>query len=102
MSPESGTACHRDRHWLIKRREPASDPSVDIDRVRRPVWGRSNSSVGASRRSRQVCPPKSLADDAVLLNEHARPCARNCTTLLPCSGTGGALRSTNWRLFVNA
>ena len=41
-------------------------------------------------------------DKAVPLKEHVRRCARNYTKLLPSSGVGGAVRSTDWRLFVNA
>ena len=39
---------------------------------------------------------------AVLLKEHVRRSARNYTKLLPSSDVGGAVRSTDWRLFVNA
>ncbi len=41
-------------------------------------------------------------DKAVLLKAHVRQHARNFTKLLPGAGAGGARRSRDWRLFVNA
>ena len=41
-------------------------------------------------------------DKAVFLKEHVRRRARNYTKLLPSSGVTGAVRSKDWRLFVNA
>ena len=41
-------------------------------------------------------------DKAVLLKEHVRQRARNFTKLLPSASAEGALRSKDWRLFVNA
>ena len=41
-------------------------------------------------------------DKAALLREHVRRCARNTTKLLPGADADGALRSKDWRLFVNA
>ncbi len=41
-------------------------------------------------------------DKAVLLKEHVRRRARNYTKLVPSSSSEGALRSKEWRLFVNA
>ena len=42
------------------------------------------------------------ADKAVLLKEHVRMGARNSTKLLPGASAEGALRSKDWRLYVNA
>ena len=42
------------------------------------------------------------ADKATLLKEHVRKDARNSTRLLPGVSADGALRSKDWRLFVNA
>lgn len=41
-------------------------------------------------------------DKAVFVKERVRRRARNYTKLLPSSGVGGAVRSKDWRLFVNA
>ena len=41
-------------------------------------------------------------DKAALLKEHVRRRARNYTKLLPGADADGALRSKDWRLFVNA
>ena len=43
-----------------------------------------------------------VGDKAVLLKAHVRQHARNFTKLLPGAGAGGARRSRDWRLFVNA
>ena len=91
----------------LRRRGPGGGRAVvlthlglDIDQERLVEVSGSASMLWAQRLG-YILTDLGTADEAVLLKEHARPSARNCTTLLPCSGTGGALRSTDWRLFVN-
>ena len=78
-----------------------SELGDDID-PERLVEASVSASIPCAQRLGYLLEHVGAGDKAGLLKEHVGRCARNYTRLLPSSGVGGATRSKDWRLFVNA
>ena len=78
-----------------------SELGEDID-PERLVEASGSASILWAQRLGYLLEHVGAGDRAVLLNEHVRRRARNYTKLLPGTSSEGALRSKDWRLFVNA
>ncbi len=78
-----------------------SELGEDID-PERLVEASGSASILWAQRLGYLLEHVGAGDKAMLLKEHVRRGARNYTKLLPGSGPGRALRSKDWRLFVNA
>ena len=78
-----------------------SELGDDID-PERLVAASGSASIPWAQRLGYLLEHVGAEDKAELLKEHVGRRARNYTRLLPSSGVGGAMRSKDWRLFVNA